>query len=107
MKGSIVPLVKKEALPEIALDISDIMKRKGICTYYDENDSIGRRYARSDEAGIPYSITIDFDGIESKTVTLRDRDTTEQVRVKIDEVPAFVKKLVDGDLKFRDIKEAH
>ncbi|GBE54512.1 MAG TPA: glycine--tRNA ligase [Euryarchaeota archaeon] len=107
MKGSIFPLVKKEPLPEIALDISDIMKRKGIFTYYDENDSIGRRYARSDEAGIPYSITIDFDGIESKTVTLRDRDTTEQVRVKIDEVPAFVKKLVDGDLKFRDIKEAH
>jgi len=58
---------------------------------YDEKDAIGRRYRRQDAIGTPYCVTIDFDTLEDNTVTLRDRDTLEQVRVSIDEVAAIVK----------------
>jgi glycyl-tRNA synthetase len=56
---------------------------------YDESGSIGKRYRRQDEIGTPYSITIDFDTLEDDTVTIRDRDTMEQQRVKIDELENF------------------
>ena len=57
---------------------------------YDEKDAIGRRYRRQDAIGTPYSITIDFDTLEDNTVTIRDRDTLEQKRIKIDEVSKVV-----------------
>ena len=60
-----------------------------MCTY-DESGSIGKRYRRQDEIGTPYCVTIDFDTLEDDTVTIRDRDTMEQVRMKINELPAYV-----------------
>ena len=60
-----------------------------MCTY-DESGSIGKRYRRQDEIGTPYCVTIDFDTLEDDTVTIRDRDTMEQVRMKINELPVYV-----------------
>ena len=57
---------------------------------YDEAGSIGKRYRREDEIGTPYCVTIDFDTLEDECVTIRDRDTMEQVRVKIDELESYI-----------------
>jgi len=57
---------------------------------YDETGSIGRRYRRQDEIGTPYCITIDFDTLENHTVTIRDRDTMEQIRIKVDEIEDYL-----------------
>ena len=63
---------------------------------YDEAGSIGKRYRRQDEIGTPYCITVDFDTLEDNTVTIRDRDTMEQIRIEIDNVKEWVNK----ELKF-------
>ena len=63
---------------------------------YDEAGSIGKRYRREDEIGTPYCITIDFETENDNSVTIRDRDTMEQVRVKIDELPAWL----EGKMEF-------
>jgi len=59
-------------------------------TYYDDGGSIGRRYARMDEVGTPFCITIDHESLEDNTVTIRDRDTTKQIRKKIDELTDYI-----------------
>ena len=65
------------------------LSKKFVCDY-DEAGSIGKRYRREDEIGTPYCITVDFDTLEDDMVTIRDRDTMEQVRIKIDEVKDWV-----------------
>ena len=62
---------------------------------YDETGSIGKRYRREDEIGTPYCVTVDFDTLEDNTVTIRDRDTMEQIRVKIDELDAWISNKVE------------
>ena len=57
---------------------------------YDESGSIGKRYRRQDEIGVPFSVTIDFDTLEDNTVTIRDRDTMEQIRLNIDELESYI-----------------
>ena len=71
------------SMPEIAQKIVDEIRLAGIACFYDAGGSIGKRYRRQDEAGTPYGITVDHDTIEDNTVTLRDRDTMEQVRISI------------------------
>ena len=67
---------------------------------YDEGGTVGRRYARMDEIGTPWCVTVDYESKDDKKVTIRDRDSTEQVRVDMDRVPDIVCKLMDGaDLK--------
>ncbi len=90
IKIGVYPLVKKDGLRELALDIEKNL-RKEFTTFYDESGAIGRRYRRQDEIGTPYGITIDYQTKEDNTVTLRYRDSMEQVRVKIDELVKFVK----------------
>ncbi len=90
IKVAVFPLVKKEGLPEIAANIVKELKQAGINTFYDESGSVGRRYRRQDEIGTPWCVTVDFDSIENKTVTLRSRDTMEQERVKIVEIKDFI-----------------
>ncbi len=63
---------------------------------YDITGSIGKRYRRQDEIGTPYCVTVDFDTLEDETVTIRDRDTMEQIRLKIDELD----KWIEGKLEF-------
>ena len=87
IKVAILPLVKnKPELVKVAEDLFHELKKQGIMAEYDESGSIGRRYRRQDEIGTPVCVTIDFDTIEDKTVTIRDRDTMEQKRVNLDKV---------------------
>jgi glycyl-tRNA synthetase len=82
VKAVICPLVKKDGLPDVAQKIETDL-RKHFPVIYDQQGSIGKRYYRQDEAGTPYGITVDHQTLEDQTVTLRDRDTLEQVRLKI------------------------
>ncbi|MFQ5974731.1 MAG: glycine--tRNA ligase [Candidatus Hydrothermarchaeales archaeon] len=101
---AVFPLVSKDALPSIALDIQSILRKKGFLTLYDESDSIGRRYARVDEIGVPYAVTVDFDTLKDGTVTLRERDSTAQVRIKTDALTETLKGLLDEKMVFGDIR---
>lgn len=83
---AVFPLLNKKELTEIAIDITQKLRQKGFMVDYDTSGTIGRRYARSDEIGIPIAITIDYDTLEDNSVTIRDRDTEEQTRVKINEL---------------------
>ncbi len=82
-KVAVLPLVKKDGMPEKARELVNEFFAAGINARYDEQHAIGKRYARHDEIGTPYCITIDGDSLKDDTVTIRDRDTTEQDRVKI------------------------
>ena len=81
IKAAVFPLVKRDRMPEIAQEIYRGLKQQ-FTAFYDEKGSIGKRYARQDEAGTPYCITVDSDTLADDTVTIRDRDTLEQWRVK-------------------------
>ena len=97
IKLAVFPLMKKDGLPEIARKLQADLRRWAIPSFYDEAGSIGRRYRRQDEAGTPWCATIDGDTAEQGTVTIRDRDTLEQVRVPLEGVVAWVRdRLVDG-----------
>jgi glycyl-tRNA synthetase len=85
VKAAVFPLVKKDGMPEIAHRIYDELKTKFAC-FYDESGAVGRRYRRQDEAGTPFCITIDGQTKEDNTVTVRDRDSMEQVRVSADKL---------------------
>ena len=82
---AVFPLVKKDGLPEIAQKIVEDIRTK-YSAYFDQGGSIGRRYRRQDEAGTPYGVTVDHQTTEDGTVTLRDRDTMEQVRISTDNI---------------------
>lgn len=84
-KAAIFPLNKKDGLPEISRDIEKKLKQH-FNVFYDEKSSIGRRYRRQDEIGTPFGVTVDYQTKEDDTVTLRDRDTMEQVRIPIDQL---------------------
>ncbi len=91
-KVAVLPLSKK--LSEKAEEVYTKLSKKFMCDY-DEAGSIGKRYRREDEIGTPYCVTIDFDTLEDGTVTVRDRDTMEQIRLKIDEVAAWVEEKLE------------
>ena len=91
IKAAVFPLVKKDGLPEIATGIHEALRKARIPSFYDQAGSIGRRYRRQDETGTPWCITADGEGLEDQTVTIRDRDTLEQVRVGVDHVVDWVR----------------
>ncbi len=91
-KVAVLPLSKK--LSEKANEVYERLAKKFMCDY-DETGSIGKRYRREDEIGTPYCVTVDFDTLEDETVTIRDRDTMEQIRLKIDEVANWVEEKLD------------
>jgi glycyl-tRNA synthetase len=82
IKIAILPLSKKEELSVVARPIAEQLA-KHYRVDYDETQSIGKRYRRQDEIGTPYCVTVDFESLEDKAVTIRDRDTMEQVRIPI------------------------
>jgi glycyl-tRNA synthetase len=94
IKAAVFPLVKKDGMPEISKEIYLTLK-KDFKVFYDEKGSVGKRYRRQDEAGTPYCITVDGQTLDDQTVTIRDRDTLEQVRVKIDEISNIVKERIE------------
>jgi glycyl-tRNA synthetase len=89
----VLPLVKKDGLPEKAREIMDSLKIDFNCQY-DEKDSIGKRYRRQDSIGTPYCITIDHDTLEDNAVTIRERDSMNQERVSISELEKIVSEKV-------------
>ena len=90
-KVAVLPLQKN--LSEKAKEVYKKLSKHFMCTY-DEAGSIGKRYRRQDEIGTPYCVTIDFDTLENNTVTIRDRDTMEQIRISIDELADYVEKKI-------------
>jgi glycyl-tRNA synthetase len=84
--AAVFPLVNKNGIPEKAREVFEKLQAKGIYILWDTGGSIGRRYARADEIGVPYCITIDFDTLDDDTVTVRHRDSMTQERIKISEL---------------------
>ncbi len=89
IKAAVLPLVKKDGLPEKAMAIFDSLKNDYMC-FYEEKDSIGKRYRRQDAIGTPYCITVDHQTTEDNTVTIRERDTMKQDRVEIEKISGII-----------------
>ena len=80
-----------------------MIRASDIITTFDVSGTIGRRYARGDEIGIPYAVTVDYDSIDDEKVTIRNRDNLKQKRVNISDVADIIKKLVNDEIEFDDI----
>jgi glycyl-tRNA synthetase len=93
IKAAVFPLVKKDGMPEIAKEIYRAIKPR-FNSFYDEKAAVGRRYRRQDEAGTPYCITVDGQTLQDRTVTIRDRDTLQQWRIKADDCVAELQRLL-------------
>lgn len=91
IKAAVLPLVKKDGLPEIGRKIVSEFYAAGVNARYDEQQSIGKRYARHDEVGTPYCLTIDHQTVTDGTITIRDRDTTKQERISVADALKSVK----------------
>jgi len=99
----VLPLMAKDGLPEVADEIADFLARHDIQVEYDDTGTIGRRYARADEIGVPISLTVDYQTLKDGSVTLRDRDTWEQIRNEWKIIPELVDQFLVGKLKFSDL----
>jgi glycyl-tRNA synthetase len=94
-KAAILPLTKKPELSTVARELfTAVQVETGALVDYDETGNIGKRYRRQDEIGTPFCITVDFDSLEDQAVTIRDRDTTSQVRVPIAEIPSYIRRAI-------------
>ena len=91
IKVAVFPLVKKDGLPEKAEKIHNDLRGAAVPSFFDKAGSIGRRYRRQDEAGTPWCVTVDGQTNEDDTVTIRDRDSLEQVRVASDQILSWVR----------------
>jgi glycyl-tRNA synthetase len=98
IKLAVLPLVKKDGLPEKAREIIDSLKFDFNCQY-DEKDSIGKRYRRQDAIGTPFCVTVDHQSAEDNTVTIRYRDTMKQERVAISELG----NIIGGQVNFKGL----
>jgi glycyl-tRNA synthetase len=103
LQVGVYPLVSKDGLPEKALELHKMLLDEGIVAEYDDAGSIGRRYARADEVGIPLGITVDYDTVKDRTVTIRDRDTWKQVRSRIDGLPESLHKYFRWKINFEEL----
>jgi len=99
----VYPLMSKDGLTEKAKEVQKLLANEGFMVDFDETGSIGRRYARADEAGIPLGITIDYDTLTDGTVTIRDRDSWQQVRSKIKDLPELLHKYFQGKINFENM----
>ena len=96
VKAAVLPLVKKDGLPDVAREVVSRFFKEGINARYDEQHSIGKRYSKHDEIGTPYCLTIDHQTLEDKTVTIRDRDTTKQERISIEDAIRVVRERIES-----------
>jgi glycyl-tRNA synthetase len=95
--------VNKDGLPEKTNEVYKKLLDEGLVVEYDEAGSIGRRYARADEIGIPLGITIDYDTLQGNTVTIRDRDSWKQVRSKIEDLPRLLHDYFRQKIDFEEL----
>ena len=103
IQAAVFPLVTKDGLPEKAQQVHRLLIDAGLNAQYDDGGSVGRRYARADEAGTPLAVTIDYDTLEDETVTLRDRDTWTQVRTPISQLTERLKSYLRHEAEFTDL----
>ena len=94
IKAAIFPLVNKDGMPEMATRIHESLRHAGIKTQYDDSGSIGKRYRRQDETGTPFCITVDGQSGADQSVTVRDRDTLQQVRISADAIEAYLRERI-------------
>ena len=100
---AVFPLVNKDGLWEQSQSVLQLLKHSGLSAVFDDSGSIGRRYARVDEVGVPYAITIDYDTMKDSTVTIRDRDSLAQKRAKILQLPETIRSLYSGKQSFSQL----
>ncbi len=101
----VFPLLNRDDMPEKALELQKSLRSGGFMAEYDDAGSIGRRYARADEIGTPYCVTVDHQTIKDDTVTVRDRDTAAQVRVALTELPKILRSLICEEARFESVGE--
>lgn len=95
IKAAVFPLVKRDGMPEFAEKVYHDLKKR-FKVFYDVSGAIGRRYARMDEAGCPYAVTVDGQTLEDETMTLRDRDSMDQTRMKTGQIIDFLEEKING-----------
>jgi glycyl-tRNA synthetase len=99
----VYPLVSKAGIDDKAREVHQQLLNEGFTAELDETGSIGRRYARADEAGVPIGITVDYDTLKDGTVTIRDRDSWQQVRSPIKDLPELLHAYFQGKTNFEDL----
>ena len=104
IQAAVFPLMNRDGLDDIAQTITERLTQCRILAQYDDSGAIGRRYRRQDEVGTPFAVTVDYDTLEDNTVTVRDRDSMEQVRVPIERLPETLSALISGAVTFRNIR---
>ena len=95
IKAAILPLVKKDGMPEVATAAYDELRKRFPC-FYDDSGAIGRRYRRMDEAGTPFCVTVDGESLAERPVTVRHRDSMQQDRVSLDRLAGFLEDALRG-----------
>ena len=95
IKVGVFPLIGDNKLVDIAKGIDKNLRNAGVETYYDDGGTIGRRYARMDEIGTPFCVTVDHDTLDDNSVTVRDRDTTQQERMKLEQLISYFQKRLE------------
>ncbi len=93
---AVFPLMAKDGLDDRARSIAERLRTEGFEVTYDDTGNIGRRYRRQDEVGTPYCVTVDYETVDGDTVTVRERDSTEQTRILTADLPAAIERLVAG-----------
>jgi len=102
---AVLPLLSREPFTAKAIEILECLRKAGFYTDYDDSGSIGRRYRRFDEIGTPFCVTVDHQSFEDESVTIRDRDTTRQVRVKISELERVLRELLNSERGIEEFGE--
>lgn len=105
LQAVVLPLMAKDGLAEKTQQLHHVLLDEKYDVEYDEAGSIGRRYARADEAGVPVAITIDYQTLEDDSVTLRDRDTWKQVRTQATELLSLLRAYINGKVEFSELGE--
>ena len=103
VEASVFPLLNKEELVKVALQIKDDLRLKGFIAEFDSSGTIGRRYARADEIGVPFAVTVDHKSLEDDMVTIRNRDNLEQKRIPISDVSEILDNLMKYRIEFEDL----
>lgn len=108
VKTTVFPLMQKQELNEVATRVSLALRGAGLSNIIDTTGStIGKRYARTDEVGVPFAVTVDFDTLNDDTVTVRERDSMSQVRVPIKDVPVVLKDLCELRITWKDMQSQY
>jgi len=101
----ILPLVAKDGLPEKAKELYELMRHEHFSVEYDDSGTIGRRYARSDEIGVPIAVTVDYQTLEDGTVTLRNRDSWKHFRADSAKLPEILRRYFAGNIAFEEMSQ--